>query len=26
VFRAEKKSEDVLNAWSDLYEEKGNKK
>jgi len=26
VFRAEKRNEDVLNAWSDLYEEKGNKK
>ena len=26
VFRAEKRSEDVLNEWSDLYEEKGNKK
>jgi len=26
VFRAEKRDEDVLNAWSDLYEEKGNKK
>ena len=25
VFRAEGKNEDVLNAWSDLYEEKGNK-
>ena len=25
VYRAEKRNEDVLNAWSDLYEEKGNK-
>jgi len=26
ITRAEKRSEDTLNQWSDLYEEKGNKK